>query len=212
MTKITNPVGRPSAYKPEYAEQAGKLSRLGATDKELAEFFHVNLVTIGRWRLAHQDFADAVRLSKDEADEMVARSLHKRATGFSYECEDVAVLQSGQVVKTTKVVYVPPETRAAALWLSNRRPKEFSLNPRGARKALDFGDLNGSARSIADASVHVLRLMAAGELSVEEGSAAAVVLQAAAKAIETGQLEAQVVELENPKQITHRKVNDDGES
>jgi hypothetical protein len=205
MTEAKRRPGPPTLYRPEYAEQSERLTRLGATDKDLSEFFHVNLTTIGQWRLAYPDFADAVKLGKDEADERVAQSLHKRATGFSYDCEDVAVLPSGQVVQTTKVVYVPPETRAAALWLSNRRPKEWALNPRGARKALDFGNLDGSARSIADASVHVLRLMAAGELSVEEGQAAGAVLQAAARAIETGQLEAQVIELENPKQITHER-------
>lgn len=33
--------GRPSGYKPEYAEQARKLCLLGATDQEIADFFEV---------------------------------------------------------------------------------------------------------------------------------------------------------------------------
>lgn len=34
--------GRPTRYKAEYAQQAYKLCLLGATDKELADFFHVS--------------------------------------------------------------------------------------------------------------------------------------------------------------------------
>jgi hypothetical protein len=50
--------------------------------------------------------------------------------------------------------------------------------------------------------------MAAGELSVEEGQAAAQVLQSVAKALDVGELERRLVELENPskpKQLTHEK-------
>ncbi|SDY78195.1 hypothetical protein [Nitrosomonas sp. Nm33] len=40
------PTGRPTSYRPEYAEQAYKLCLLGATDKQLAEFFNVVESTI----------------------------------------------------------------------------------------------------------------------------------------------------------------------
>lgn len=35
--------GRPTLFKPEYIEQAKKLALLGATDKELADFFEVDV-------------------------------------------------------------------------------------------------------------------------------------------------------------------------
>ena len=35
-------IGRPSKFKPEYVEQARKLTQLGATDREVAEFFEVS--------------------------------------------------------------------------------------------------------------------------------------------------------------------------
>lgn len=38
--------GRPSKYRPELCEQGEKLCRLGATDKDLADFFEVNETTI----------------------------------------------------------------------------------------------------------------------------------------------------------------------
>ena len=40
------PEGRPSKYRPEYAEQAGKLALLGLTDKQLGDFFGVDERTI----------------------------------------------------------------------------------------------------------------------------------------------------------------------
>lgn len=95
--------------------------------------------------------------------------------------------------------------QAQKWWLANRRPKEYSLTPRGARKALDFGVIDGSPKSISEAGVNVLRLMAAGELSVEEGQAAATVLAAIARALETGELEQRLAELEGTSQklLTH---------
>ena len=40
------PAGRPTLYREEYTEQALKLCRLGATDRELADFFDVHVDTI----------------------------------------------------------------------------------------------------------------------------------------------------------------------
>ena len=43
-------IGRPSKYKEEYCEQAEKLARLGATDKEMADFFGVTEQTLNNWK------------------------------------------------------------------------------------------------------------------------------------------------------------------
>ncbi|MGL4287151.1 MAG: hypothetical protein ACRCVA_12445, partial [Phreatobacter sp.] len=40
-------LGRPPKYQPDFARQAAKLCALGATDEDLAEFFAVNVRTIG---------------------------------------------------------------------------------------------------------------------------------------------------------------------
>ena len=54
MTEKKNPAekkkrGRKSEYRIEYADQALKLCLLGATDKELAEFFSVSEQTLNKW-------------------------------------------------------------------------------------------------------------------------------------------------------------------
>jgi hypothetical protein len=51
--------GRPSDYKPEFADQAAKLCRLGATDQEIADFFGKDERTINRWKIDHPDFCQA---------------------------------------------------------------------------------------------------------------------------------------------------------
>lgn len=47
--------GRPTKYRPEYAEQAEKLAKLGATDFQVADFFGAHLATIHRWAARHDD-------------------------------------------------------------------------------------------------------------------------------------------------------------
>ena len=48
--KKKNPGGRPTKYKPEYAEQVYKLALEGFTDKKIAEFFKVDERTINNWK------------------------------------------------------------------------------------------------------------------------------------------------------------------
>jgi hypothetical protein len=58
-------VGRPSKYQPEFAEQALKLCRLGATDKELADFFQVDLGELALWAWESREFFDAITPSDE---------------------------------------------------------------------------------------------------------------------------------------------------
>jgi hypothetical protein len=73
--------GRPPAYKPEFADQAAKLCRLGATDAEIAAFFEKDQRTINRRKV---DGADLSGPKRREAcsDMKVADRLHQRAMGL----------------------------------------------------------------------------------------------------------------------------------
>lgn len=77
--------GRPTKYKPEYADQAYRLCLLGHTDSELSEFFEVNEDTIHEWKKRHEDFSESVKRGKLVADANVAEGLYKRAIGFEYD-------------------------------------------------------------------------------------------------------------------------------
>lgn len=116
--------GRKSDFKPEYCEAAIKLCKLGATDKELADFFKVSEQTINTWKLKHPDFSLALKEGKELADANVADRLYQRAMG--YEHEDTYFSNYQGVVSETKTVkHYPPDSTAAIFWLKNRRPKEW---------------------------------------------------------------------------------------
>jgi hypothetical protein len=118
------PAGRKTGYKPEFVDQARKLCELGATDKEIADFFEVSDRTIYRWQVQFHEFCQALKAGKEAADERVARSLYHRATGYSFQSEKVFQYQ-GQIVRTETTEHIPPDTTAMIFWLKNRRPKEW---------------------------------------------------------------------------------------
>ena len=117
-------MARPTKYKPEYSEQARKLCRLGATDIEIADFFEVDVRTLYRWKGEHEEFCQALKIAKEEADERVERSLYARANGYEHDEVDIRVV-AGEIVKTPIRKYYPPDTTAAIFWLKNRKAFEW---------------------------------------------------------------------------------------
>lgn len=114
--------GRPSSYKPGFAEQAAKLCALGATDAELADFFKVSTVTIWRWQSAHLEFCNALKRGKEAADERVERSLYGRAMGYTYDAVKIFMPGgSAEPVYAPFQEHVPPDVTACIFWLKNRR-------------------------------------------------------------------------------------------
>jgi hypothetical protein len=115
------PVGRPSRYREEFVDQSRKLCRLGATDKELADFFGVDVATVNRWKHQHAGFRDALKEGKSAADAEVADRLYQRALGFSHA--DTKIMQhDGAPVIVPTVKHYPPDVVACIFWLKNRRP------------------------------------------------------------------------------------------
>ena len=96
--------GRPSLYQPKFAEQAFKLCLLGATDKEMADFFEVEVSTINKWKLDYPEFSESIRAGKIDADANVSKSLYNRALGYDKDGK-----------------HYPPDTTAQMFWLKNRR-------------------------------------------------------------------------------------------
>ncbi len=116
--------GRPTKYLPEYNEQVTKLCKLGATDKDLADFFGVCEKTINNWKEQHPDFLQSIKEGKEIADATVADSLFKRSTGYSHDA--IHFSQSdGFVTETPYIKHYPPDSVAAMFWLKNRRPKDW---------------------------------------------------------------------------------------
>lgn len=118
--------GRPTDYKPEYAEQAKKLCQLGATDIEMADFFGVDVRTIYRWKHNHDEFCQSQATGKDIADERVERSLYQRAVG--YEQDEIKIFMPAGADAPVYAPYrakVAPDVSAAMFWLKNRRKDKW---------------------------------------------------------------------------------------
>lgn len=117
--------GRPSKYKEEYAEQAYKLCLLGATDKELADFFDIKESTLNLWKKAEPEFMESLKRGKDNADAMVASKLFHRAIGYEHEDTQFATFQGEITDSQTYTKHYAPDTTAAIFWLKNRQPAKW---------------------------------------------------------------------------------------
>ena len=102
--------GRPTLYKPEYADQAHNHCLLGATNAGLAELFDVAQRTIDSWIANIPSFAQAVREGRAIADGRVARCLYERAVGYRPTVERV-LFHRGEERRITSTVQHPPDTR-----------------------------------------------------------------------------------------------------
>lgn len=121
--------GRPSGFKPEYSAAAEKLCYLGATDKQLADFFGVSMRTILNWKNEHPEFLRLISRAKVEADSVVAQSLFKRAVGYERQ-EEKLIVADGVVISKKFEKHYPPDTAAATFWLGNRDPEAWRKSER----------------------------------------------------------------------------------
>jgi hypothetical protein len=136
-------MARPSKYNPKMNEQVYKLCLLGATDKQIADFFDVSEQTINAWKKTEPEFLESLKEGKDDADAVIAQSLFHRAKGYSHP-EDKIFNDSGSplVVPTTK--HYPPDTTACIFWLKNRQPtlwrdkQEIDHTTKGEKIASDL--------------------------------------------------------------------------
>ena len=117
-------MARPSSFKVEYIEQAKKLCALGATDKQLADFFGVTEQTLNNWKHDFPAFFESLKEAKSELDNKVERSLYERATGYSHT-EDKIFNNNGEPLVVPTVKHYAPDTTALIFWLKNRKPEQW---------------------------------------------------------------------------------------
>lgn len=108
-----------SRFKVEYIEQARKLCAKGWTDAEIAEFFEIHVMTLYRWKGLNPAFGEAVKAGKVEADERVQESLYRLACGYDKRVEKV-FHSDGNITRAEVIEHVPPNVKAAHIWLLNR--------------------------------------------------------------------------------------------
>lgn len=118
--------GRPTDFKPEFVKIAAHLcEKLGATDREVADYLNVAESTIYKWKLEHPEFSEALKINKDACDGRVEKSLYRRAMGYSHDAVKISVNAQGMETITPFTEHYPPDTTAAIFWLKNRKPNEW---------------------------------------------------------------------------------------
>jgi hypothetical protein len=161
------PAGRPTDYKPEYADQARKLCELGATDIDLADFFEVSDRTIYRWQSNFPEFCQALKAGKESADDRVERSLYHKAVGYTFDSEKVFQHQ-GEIIRAKTREHVAPDTTAAIFWLKNRRKGEWRDKQEVEHDMTDKAAEAVKAASPLDAARQVAFLLASG-MALKDG-------------------------------------------
>jgi hypothetical protein len=119
---MQNKEGRPTKYESSFNKQVIKLCKLGATDKEIADFFDVCEKTINNWKIEYPEFLQSIKKGKIEADMKVANSLFKRAIGYRHK-EDKIFNNNGEPLIVPTMKHYPPDPTAIIFWLKNRQPE-----------------------------------------------------------------------------------------
>jgi hypothetical protein len=133
--KSVKKIGRPTAFRTEYVEQAFKLCLLGATDAEMGAFFDVSEQTVNAWKKAQPAFLESIKRGKSKADTAVAGSLYHRALGYDHEAVKIFCDKDGNITEAPYTERYPPDTTAAIFWLKNRQPANWR-----DRKEITGGD------------------------------------------------------------------------
>lgn len=116
--------GRPTDYREEYNDLANKFAKLGATDKQMADFFNVAESTFHKWKLDYPKFSESIKEGKLTADANVAHALYHRAIGYEHPEDDIRSV-NGEIVITPTIKHYPPDSTAALFWLKNRRKEDW---------------------------------------------------------------------------------------
>lgn len=117
-----------SSYKKSFLKMAAVMGAAGFTEAEVAAYFEVTDRTIRNWKAQHPDFADALRIGKEIADNRVEQSLYHMALGYDVAAEEIKVID-GKIVRVQTVKHIPAAPMAAIAWLNNRRRGQWQRNP-----------------------------------------------------------------------------------
>lgn len=128
LPKIDLKKGRPTVYQDSCVVLTFRLSLLGLTDEEQASVFDIDTSTLQRWDKEHPEFRDARADGRIKADAKVAASLWDRANGYSHPAVKIFMpAGADEPVYAEYMEHFPPDTNAAALWLSNRQRGRWKL-------------------------------------------------------------------------------------
>lgn len=111
--------GQPTKYDPDrMLPVVRSMAKLGATDLEIAQALRVSLGTVELWCRTHKEFLRAVKPPKAVADDRAERSLYRSATGYSYDSEELFLVD---VVEVRKIPGKNPKDKPTTLTTRTKR-------------------------------------------------------------------------------------------
>jgi transposase-like protein len=111
-------------YEPEMDQTVFQLAREGLSIAQIAEELGVSRPTVDNWRKIHKSFCAALDMGRELVDDQVENALFKRALGYSHPDVHISNFQ-GEITVTPITKHYAPDTGAAKLWLTNRRPDKW---------------------------------------------------------------------------------------
>src|SRR5262249_17802873 len=103
------------------------------------DFFGVSVRTIANWQAKHEEFLQALKSGKEEADDRVERSLYQRAVGYEYDAVKVFNANGTPMIVPYRAT-MPPDVTAMIFWLKNRpsdRWRDVHKHEHGAACEID---------------------------------------------------------------------------
>lgn len=120
--------GRKSKYGSIDLHQVKIAGELGLTDIEISKLLGVSEKTLNIYKKEHPEFLQSLKEGKELADEVVVRSLFKRASGYSHPDVNISNYQ-GNVTITPILKHYPPDPTSMIFWLKNRQPDKWKDKP-----------------------------------------------------------------------------------
>ena len=116
---------RPSEkWRPEYATTIERMAANGFDAKEIATALDIRWSVFEYWVRTRYAVQSALAKGQVVADNNVTSSLYARACGYSHP-EEKIFCSDGQIIRAETTKQYPPDTAAAKLWLTNRRPAQW---------------------------------------------------------------------------------------
>lgn len=127
--KKRNKAGRiVSTYRKSFIRMAEIMGRAGMIESEVAAYFQVTTRTIRNWKAQHPEFAKALLIGKEVADDRVEASVYNMAIGYEIDAEEIKVINN-TVVRVPIKKHIAASPIAAGMWLHNRRRDTWQRNP-----------------------------------------------------------------------------------
>jgi hypothetical protein len=118
---------RPVAFHDFWEEriaQARELAAAGATDRDMAADFGIDIKTFYAWRAANPNFHAACKMGKEMPDARVEGVAFTLTQGFSYSEQQAIKVKTGEHTEAVEIVeverFMPPDKTAVIFWLKNR--------------------------------------------------------------------------------------------